>query len=116
MRADGIGDIRGCEVSVVLFSHAGISMAELRGDDAHRYATHGERRSVGMSENVKADGGGNPGARACLCKRSLLVRGAPRPAIAAIEYVSFAHAPGCEGVEQNTSFICQHNMSHFSRL
>jgi hypothetical protein len=63
-----------------------------------------------MSENLKADGGENPSVRACRCKRSLLVRGTPRPAIAAIEYVSFAHAPGCKGVEQNTSFICQYNV------
>jgi hypothetical protein len=54
MRADGIGDIRGCEVSVVLLGHASISMAELRGDDAHRHATHGERRSVGPDSRFES--------------------------------------------------------------
>ena len=71
---------------------------------------------MGMSKNVEADGRRNSGTCACLCKRPLLVRGTPRAAIAAMEYVCFARASGCKGVEQSAPFICQHNVPHFSSL
>jgi hypothetical protein len=84
------------EMGIMFFSHASISMAELRGDDAHWHAAHGKRRTVRMAEYVEADGGGNPGTGARLGKRPLLVRGSPRLAIAAVEYVRFACAAGCK--------------------
>jgi hypothetical protein len=43
-------------MGVMLLGHAGVGMAELRGDDAHRYPAHGEMRTVGVAQDVEVHG------------------------------------------------------------
>ena len=56
MRADGVGNVGWGEVGVVFLCHPRVGMAELRGDNAHRYATHCKCRSMRVAEDVKGDG------------------------------------------------------------
>jgi hypothetical protein len=43
-----VGDVARGKVSVVLFGHPSVGMAELFGNDAHRNAAHGQRRAMSM--------------------------------------------------------------------
>ena len=54
---DRVGDVARAQVGVVPFGHAGIGVAKLPGNDRHRHAAHGQRRAMGMAQDVKADGG-----------------------------------------------------------
>jgi hypothetical protein len=74
MSANGIGDVTRRKMRVVLFRHSRVGVSELRGNDAHRYAAHGKRRSVSVTENMEADRRGNASMGACLGKGALLVR------------------------------------------
>ena len=52
MRADRVGDVGRRKVRVVLLRHPR-SAAKLFGDDAHRYALHGEGRAVRVAEHME---------------------------------------------------------------
>jgi len=69
----------------VLIGHRGVGMAELRRDDAHRHPAHGEMRAMGVTQDVKGDGGRDAGPRACLIQRPLLARGTPSFSVIAQE-------------------------------
>src|SRR6266478_5624783 len=113
---DRIGDVARSKMGVMLLRHTCVGVAELRGNDAHRHAAHGKRRTVRMTEDMETDRRGNAGSAACLDKGALLMRGPPRPAIAAVEYERVARAAGCKGVEQSVPFIRQHHVTLLSSL
>ena len=53
MRADRVGDVGRRKVRVVLLRHPRVGVAKLFGDDAHRYALHGEGRAVRVAEHME---------------------------------------------------------------
>jgi len=53
MRPDSVGYVSAGKMGVVFFCRARVGVTELLGDDAHRHAPHGERRSVGVSQYVE---------------------------------------------------------------
>ena len=53
MSADRVGDVRRRQMRVVLFGHPRIGMTKLLGDDAHRHASHGERRPISVAEHME---------------------------------------------------------------
>src|SRR5262245_38767158 len=74
MRTDRVGDIARSKMGIMLFGHPRIGVPELCSNDAHRYASHGERRPVRMAENMETDDRRNTSTAARLGKRSLLMR------------------------------------------
>lgn len=71
----------------MLLGHAGVGMNKLGGDHTHRYATHGEVRSVGMAQDVKVYRRFDAGAPARLVEWTFLMRCAPHLAVGAQEDV-----------------------------
>ena len=82
---DGLRNVARCEMGIMLFGHAGVGMAELGGNDAHRHPAHREMRAMGVAQDVKGDGGRDAGPGACLIQRPLLLRGAPGFSVGAQE-------------------------------
>ena len=70
---DGLRDVARRQMGVVLLRHAGVGMAELGGDDAHRHTIHRKVRAMGMSQDVEGYRGSDPGAGAGLVERPFLM-------------------------------------------
>jgi len=77
MRPNGIGNVTRRQMSVVLFRHARVLVAELGGDHAHRHAAHRQGRCMGVSEDVEARGRGDHCPVGGLGEWPLLMRCAP---------------------------------------
>jgi hypothetical protein len=80
-----VGDTVRRQMRIVLLSHPGVGMAELTGDHRHRHRPHGEDRSMGVTQHMESDGGGDAGALAGLAHRSQLFGALPGAAVIALE-------------------------------
>src|ERR1700730_4549114 len=52
---DRIGNIRRCQMTVVLLDHAGVAMTEIFCNNQERYAVHHGMARPSMAESVKID-------------------------------------------------------------
>jgi hypothetical protein len=89
-------------------------MAELCGDHAHRHPIHGEMRAVGMAQDVEVYCGRDPGPRACLLERTLLVRRTPSLAVGTEEDQIGRGAIGGPVLERGLGPLSQDDMSHLA--
>jgi hypothetical protein len=64
--ADGIGDVVGAEMGVMLLCHARIGVAQLLCDDWQGDALHGQQTAMGVAQDVKRDGWADLCIFACL--------------------------------------------------
>src|SRR3954447_22808303 len=103
-------------MSIVLFDHATVGMAELCRDHHKRDAAHGERAGIGVAQAVKVDRRIDPGCSTSRRERTLLFGFAPGPAIVSNEQ-SCAAGFSCRKLcEEVVPLLRQGDMARLSRF
>src|SRR5262245_47255658 len=94
--SDGLCHIVRRQMSVVLLRHTGIGVAKLLGDDSHRNSTHGQVRSVRVSQHMEGYGRRYSSLSAGMLKGAVLLGRSPHRAIGSMKKIfvgSFVSSP-----------------------
>ena len=100
-------------MGIVLLCHAGVGVAELRGNHPHRYPSHCEMRAVGMTQDVEGHRRRNSGALARLIEGTLLVGRSPDVAVRAQEHLISSVLVLGPVDKKSFGFIGQHDVTDF---
>ena len=93
---DGVGDIAGRQMPIVLFHHARVGMTQVLRHDEQRHAVHDGVACPGVPERVETDWRVDLSVLTCLRHRAKLVRGTPQLAVGFAQHDFAAGAPGSE--------------------
>jgi len=104
------------KVTVVLFDHARVAMAQLNRDHRERHIAHGEPAGISMAQAVEIDRRIDPRCNAGRGERALLFGFSPGPPIAMHEQTRATWLRGGEISHETPSFLRKHHMPRSAAL
>lgn len=103
-RSHGIGNIVRAHMTVMLFHHAGVGMAQLRGNNRQRRTVHDQPLGVGVAQLLERQFP-DLGRLTRGLERALLVRLAPSLATVPREHQRIRLFAGYHGIEECAAFV-----------